>query len=257
MMLLFCVVLSYGAAGSLAATLVTAFIYSTYCLWKLLDRFTLDRSIIKAALDFSWPLIVVGCLNYFFSGIDRAFLAGFKDDQNFGLYNIAFRLTSYIGILYAAITMTIEPDFYKAIAQKKYKRLMIIISGLLIAKTIIVVFFNILAPVIVKILTAGRYMDAVHYARILSVKNLTSSVFTMMTIVIVGLGYSKITLMNRLVGTLGVVVMYKLLIHYFGFDGAAWGQVFSYVILTLFSLIFIIFKILKSRRNRELNATQT
>lgn len=248
MMILLCVVLGYGAAGSLAATLIVAAVFSVYCVYKILDRFQLDWIILKDALSFCWPLIIAGCLHYFFSGLDRAFLAGFKDDRNLGLYNIAFRITSYIGLFYSAITMTVEPDFYKAIAQKKYKRLLIIIVGMLLVKTAIVIVFNVIAPYVISVLTAGRYTESVRYARILSLKNITSSIYTFMSLLIIGFGYSKVTLANRIIGTVGVIVMYRILIQLYGFDGAAWGQVFSYVIMTIFSLAFISFKLISRRR---------
>jgi len=248
MMILLCVVFKYGASGSLAATLITSMSFSIYCLKQLGFRYEIDKSIFIEALKFCWPLIIAGSLQYFFSGVDRALLAGLKDDTNLGLYNIAMRITSYIGVFYAAISMTIEPDLYHAIAKKKYKRLALIVSGLLAFKLSLVLLFNLFAPFIISILTSGRYNAAVPLARVMSLKNISSFIYSTMSVVIIGLGYSKVTLVNRIVGTAGVYIMFRILIGQHGFVGAAWGQFFSYLILSFFSMAFIAMKMWDKKR---------
>jgi len=249
MMITLCVVFRYGAAGSLAATLITSSVFSFYCINKLDFRYQIDKEILKQSLRFCWPLIIAGCLQYFFSGVDRALLAGMRDDVNLGLYSIAFRITSYIGVFYAAISMTIEPDIYNALARRRYQMLAFLLVALFLFKLGIVLVFNILAPYIVDLLTAGRYTRAVPYARILSFKNLSSSLYSSMSLIIIGLGYSKVTLANRIVGTAGVFVMFNVLISKYGFVGAAWGQVLSYIILSMLSLMFLVYKLYNKNKS--------
>lgn len=244
MMILLCVVYRYGAAGSLGATLITSILFSVVFLKSLLTKFQIERKTLKPIFQFCWPLIVAGVLQYFFSGVDRALLATLRDDTNLGLYSVAFRITSYIGVFYAAISMTIEPDIYQSLAQRKYRKLALLMGLLIGVKLAIVLVFNWLAPFVVNILTAGRYNDAVQYARILSFKNVSSSIYSSMSLIIIGLGYSKVTLVNRVIGTIGVFAMYKVLISNYGFIGAAWGQVASFLILSLFSFMFLAYKAL-------------
>lgn len=247
-MIMFCAVLKYGATGSLAATLVVSFIVGMYCYRKMTDKFVLDRVILVDALKFCWPLIIAGCVHYFSSGVDKAMLAGLKDDYNFGLYNIALRFVGYITLFYSAITMTIEPDIYQAIAQKRYKRLMLVIFGLLFINTVIVFVFMLFTPLILKILTVGKYTAAAHLTRIMSLKNITASLFFITAIIINALGYSKVTLVNRIISAVAVTFMFEFLISKYSFEGAAWGQSISYLVMTAFSFFFVVVKYIQRRK---------
>lgn len=247
-MILLCVIIKWGAIGSLTATLFVSLGMGLFCVHKLTRRLNIDKVVLIDALKFCWPLILAGIVHYFTSGIDRAMLAGFKDDHNLGLYNVAFRVTGYTLLFFQVITMTVEPDLYQAIAQKRYKRLMSIILSLLVANTVIVVVFIVFVPFVLNLLTMGRYNEAASLARILSLKNITSSLFFISAIIINALGYSKVTLVNRVIAAVLIFIMFRYLINNYGFVGAAWGQVFSYFILTLFSTIFVIFKYYSRKR---------
>jgi O-antigen/teichoic acid export membrane protein len=243
-----CAVFKYGASGSLAATLVVSIIMGVYCFRKMTDRFALDRRLLLDALKFCWPLIIAGCVHYFSSGIDRAMLASLRDDYNLGLYSIAMRFVGYITLFYSALTMTVEPDLYQAIAQKRYKRLLFVIFGLLAANTALVIVFMLMSPILIQVLTVGRYTAAVHLTRIMALKNITASVFFITAIIINALGYSKVTLVNRVLAAIFVSVMFRVLITKYQFEGAAWGQVLSYVVMTFFSFIFVSYKYLQRKK---------
>lgn len=247
-MVSFCAVLKYGAAGSLFATTVVSIAMGFYCWRKMIRKFRVDKQILLDAFRFCWPLIIAGLVHYFSSGVDKAMLAGIKDDHNMGLYSIAMRFAGYIYMFYHAVTMTIEPDIYQAVAQKRYKRLLFVTMGLFAINTALVGLFILFAPLILQILTVGRYTEATALTRIMALRNITASLFFITAIIINALGYSKVTLVNRILSAVLVTAMFRWLISKYTFTGAAWGQVLSYVLMTIFSLLFVGYKFLRRKK---------
>jgi len=144
--------------------------------------------------------------------------------------------------------MTIEPDIYQSIAQKRYKRLLYVILGLFAINAAIVAIFVLFTPLILQVLTAGRYTEADTLTRIISLRNITASLFFITAIIINALGYSKVTLVNRILSAVLVTAMFRWLISKYTFTGAAWGQVLSYVLMTIFSLLFVGYKFLRRKK---------
>jgi O-antigen/teichoic acid export membrane protein len=250
-MVLLCAFLKLGATGSLTATLLVSMGFGAYTFRNMVDKFQIDWKVLKDALSFCWPLIIAAGMQYFSSGIDKALLVNLNDDYSFALYNISFKFVTYMVVFFSSISMTIEPDIYQAIAQKRYRRLLMLITGILVAKSVMVLGFIVMSPVIINILTVGRYMAAVGFTRIVSLKAITSSFYHLLSTVINGLGYSKVTLANRILSAVAVTMMFKYLITRFGFTGAAWGQVLSYVVMSIFSLLFLTHKVLAHRSKRK------
>ena len=94
------------------------------------------------------------------------------------------------------------------------------------------------APILIP--TFGRFTDAAPFSRILALRNISSGIYFSISSVIIGYGWSRITLYNKLIGSVIAFIMFRVLISNFGFYGAAWGQVFSFLIMSLISMIFIL-----------------
>lgn len=247
--LLLVVVLKLGAIGSMGANLMIAFGFGMYSFLKVMTKFEFDVAILKEAVKFCWPLFGSAILWYFLSGIDRVFLEKLDDIKKFALYNIGAGISGYLAILYTSIAQTFEPDIYKAIAGNKLKKLITIVLGIILINAVPVIIFILLAYPLTYILTGGRYADAADFARILSLKNISTSMYYSVITVIVGFGYTKTEFMLRLIGAVISVTMYKVLIDFFGFYGAAWGQVFSFLMMAMIGTTFLIYKYRKTNGN--------
>ena len=70
----------------------------------------------------------------------------------------------------------------------------------------------------------------------------------------IGYGYTKSQLLIFIIGGRLSTVLYKVLIDAYGFYGAAWGQVFSFVIMALITVSFVSYQYLapKYRINKYL-----
>lgn len=58
--------------------------------------------------------------------------------------------------------------------------------------------------------------------------------------IIVGFGYTKQELIIRIFGAIISVLLYKYLVAHNQFVGAAWGQVLSFVIMSIFGLVLLV-----------------
>jgi O-antigen/teichoic acid export membrane protein len=242
------VICKYGATGRLFATLLASLVIAVYCFKQLLGKLQFDFVVIKEAVRFGWPLSLSAMLWYFFSGIDRAMLEKFNDAYTFGFYNVGFQISRYFTVFYTAIERTFEPDIYKAIAENKKRKLMKILAGIISLNAIPNIVFILFAPFIIGLLTYNRYTGASGYAQVLALKNITLSLAYTSSVVIVGYGFTKSELVIRVVSALTCILMYKIMIAKFGFYGAAWGQVFAFMIMAAISFGFLYFK-LKSKES--------
>lgn len=251
LVLVLVILLKLGALGSLTSSLLTGIMLGFYCFFKLVTKIEIDKIILKDALLFCWPLIIAESMNYFFSGIDRAMLEQINDNYNLGLYNVALSITGYLAIFYTAIAQTFQPDIFQAVTDSNKNKIIKIVLGLNLLNAIPIMAFIALAPLVIKILTFDRYTEASHFARILALKNITSCVYFSISSILIAYGYSKVVLLNKTIGTLICIVMFKVMISKYGFYGAAWGQVLSFFFMSVISLIFLVYKF-KTRTNAQL-----
>ena len=102
--------------------------------------------------------------------------------------------------------------------------------------------FVLFAPFLIDVLTAGRYIAAAPFARILAIHNITMAIYYMVVRLLIGNGYVKGELLVRIIGAVCSVVAFYILIQHYGFYGAAWGQVLSFAMLAIIGLLYLGFK---------------
>ena len=238
--ILLVIIFKWAAVGKMLAPALTAMIFCIYSIKKMLTKFEFDYAIFKKVIYFCWPLAIAAALNFFFSGVDRPMLERLHDEKSLGLYSIALTITGYLSLFSNAISDTFQPDILESIAKRQKKKTVTIIGGIICLNAIPIIIFILFAPIIINLLTFGRFTDAAPFSRILALRNISSGVYFSISSVIIGYGWSRITLYNKLIGSVIAFIMFRVLISNFGFYGAAWGQVFSFLIMSLISMIFIL-----------------
>jgi O-antigen/teichoic acid export membrane protein len=242
MALLLVVFLKYGASGRLYGILVTAVMIGLISLRNMKFKFTLNKEILKEAAKFSWPMFLSAILYFVFGGYDRVLLERLGDVDTLGIYNVAFQITAYLGIFGTALMQTFDPDIYKATAENNINKALKIMAFIFLLVLMISVIFYFLAGPLVNLLTYGRYMASVPYAKILVFRNAATALAFVASGIIIGLGFPKIELVNRIIGSGVALVIFTLLIDQYGFFGAAWGQTLSLLVMAMISLIFIFYR---------------
>lgn len=243
--LLFIIVLKLGAFGRLFSSMLLSFVFFIYCVYKykkyILIRFETKEAI--ALFKYSAPLVLAGLLGFFGNGYDKVLLEQYTDLSILGVYTVGFQIASYLDIFASTIKATFQPDIYKGLAERNLRKVIKVMALTVSVVALLVLLFVTICPFIINILTAGRYMDAVVYVRILSLSVITSSIYYQISQITYGSGLSNITFVNKIIGTVLTILTLWLLVSHFGAVGAAWGVVFSYIIYALGnSVLLFIFK---------------
>lgn len=231
----------YGIYGRLIPILFVSIIAFVYSVIKLKINLEFSNKSIKPMLSFSFPVFLTAILSYLFIGIDRLFLSKLDDLHELGLYNIALQIAGYLAILGTAIFQAFEPDLYKAVSIKDNKRLFYISLGIAFLISVPNLIFIMIAKYLIYILTVGRYVDSTSYTIILCLKNVTMVLAFLLSTIIVAYGYPRLDFVSKLFGGAITVILYYFMIDSYGYYGAAWGQVLSWVIMCFISIIVFVF----------------
>lgn len=245
--------LKYGAEGRLVAILIVTILFGVYSLKTEKFYFTLDKIIVKEAFLFCWPITISAILTFFFMGIDRTFLAQLNDNRALGLYNVGLQISGYVGVFGTVICQTFDPDLFRYASLKQNKKLfylVIVITGITVIPNLLFIVFS---KPLIDLLTYGKYVEATSFANILCLKNVTTIFAFSLSNVLVGYGYAKFELVNRLLGAFVALILYKYLIEKYGFYGAAWGQSISWLLMGLISICCLIYLHFKSKNRFDFN----
>lgn len=239
--LLFVVILHFGAAGKLGGAFlysILAFIWCIYPNRKYLST-KIEGNKLKEIFLYCYPLVLAASLNFFTNGYDKLLLERQGKIELLGIYAVGCHIASYLSFFSSSIKSTFQPDMFKAIAGKNLRKAFVTAAIVVLGVSFFVLLFYVFCPFIIKVLTAGRYMDSTGFARIACFSAVTSTIYFQLSQFTYGVGLSKIVLYNKVVCTvINIALMYYLVAHYSAI-GAAWGLVLGWLIFAMGNIIFL------------------
>ena len=260
-LILFVVLFKMGAFGYLGSTLLISFAIFLFLLFKNKDQLKIpfSKHFAKESILFCWPLVIASMLTFFSNGYDKVLLERTGDVVALGIYSVGFTMAHHLHVFSNSINDTFQPDIYESIVKNNFKRCFKVVTIKLLLMLAVVGLFILFAPFLVRILTAGRYVASTPFARILSLASITSMMYYSMSQVTVALGYTSITLYNKILGSILSVLSFGILIPAFGAYGAAWGGVLSFFYFFLGNVIMVVIKYKITHRydNRNFNIPPT
>ena len=235
------VMAKWGAFGHLTSLLLTNTVLFIYCAYTSRELFSIkiDWGVIKKMIIFCAPLTLAAMLGFFSGGYEKVYLERLGETAELGYYVVGATMAGYIHVFSSAVGSTFQPDIYKAIAErnkKNYIKYAIVVIGF---TTLITIMVILLAPIIIDILTAGRYTYSAKYLRIIALSSITSAIYYMISQFTIALGLTKIPLYNKVIGSILCIAMYKFMIDKWQFDGAAYGVAISFMIFTIGNLALL------------------
>jgi O-antigen/teichoic acid export membrane protein len=235
------VVLKYGALGKFLSVFVANLIIFIYCFYTNREIFKVkfNKQIFNDALKFCYPLVIAAMLSFFSNGYDKIVLERIGNVHELGYYVVGVQIAGYLSVFSTSIDDTFQPDIFQSVVQRDFKKCTKIILSKIGLLSVIVLFFIAFAPFLVDVLTAGRYVVSTKYAMIVSLSAISSMLYHSLSQVTIALGYTKITLINKVVGSILCVAMYTMLILKWGAIGAAWGTVVSFIIFFIGNLFLV------------------
>ena len=246
---LFVVIIKWGAFGKLLGPMLIEICMFVFLLFKHRDiwRIKTETKELLPILKFCWPLAMGAALGYFSNGYDKTVLESLGNVTEFGYYCVGTSIAAYLGVFTTSISATFQPDTYEAII-KDNKRKLIKVVGVRWGLTFIVVMaFILFCPLVIKVLTAGKYMASVPYARIFALVSLTNSIYYIINDYSIAKGRPHYYLMTTIVG--GVTIMYfmPLFVQKWSYCGGAIMNVLSFVILSAINILLLCMPLSKKR----------
>jgi len=243
MNLLMVAVLKMGALGKTVAPFIIQMIFFLYCLYKYKDllKIPFDMVLFKKIVRFCFPLTLAAMLGFFSNGYDRVYLEQLNNVTELGYYVVGIQVAMYINVFQNAIGSTFKPDLFEAVVKNDRKKLIKVIALLLGSISLISIAFIILCPLIIQILTAGRYIESTPYAQIGALSVVTGMMYYVASEITIAKGYTYIALINSIVSSLFCILVFYFLISRFQFVGAAWGLVLAFVVKLIGNLALIPF----------------
>ena len=240
--LLFVVFMKLGAFGKLFAPVVTNIVFFVWIFYKnrgLLKVKTTSRDFITL-LKFCWPLALGAMLGYFSGGFDKTSLESLHDTTTYGIYIVGAQMAGYLSVFADSIGTTFQPDVYEAIIKQKNKRLIKLYATQFIMILGVVLLYVLVAPLVISVLTAGRYVEATPFTRIIAFSTLASAIYYNINGFTIGKGYPKLYTLTTAIGSAFIILLMPLMIHKFQFYGAALMTSISFLIYALVNIILLL-----------------
>jgi O-antigen/teichoic acid export membrane protein len=243
--LIFVIIMKWGAIGRMGAILIGEMIMGLYAFHTLFNKgFRFDSSIIKSALILGYPLIVSAILQFPINSIDKIFLERLGNIGDFALYNIGLKFASIVGMLAASVYQAFEPDFYRYIGNKEWKKLFIIIVVVFGSLSVINVLFGFVSKPIVGFLTSYRYGDAYVYADVAVWGGLLMHFTYFLSVFFLVYKKTNLLLVKSIIMAFLSIGVWWLSIEHWQFMGAAWAK----IVINLITIIVMIIILLVSKR---------
>lgn len=224
--------LKMGALGKTLAPFIIQLAFFIYCVYSYRDsmKSPFDWALFKKMVKFCFPLTLAAMLGFFANGYDRVYLERLNNVTELGNYVVGIQIAMYINVFQNAIGSTFKPDLFEAVVKSDYKKLTKVIGLLMGSIIIIAVVFIILCPIIIRVLTAGKYMSSTPYAQIGALSVVSSMMYYVVSEITIAKGFTYITLINSVVSSAFCILVFYVLITNFQFIGAAWGLVLAYIV---------------------------
>ena len=240
--LLFVVLLKWGAFGKLLGPLVIDIVVFFYLLYKHRDVWAVktDYKDLIPVLKFCWPLALGAALGYFSNGYDKTVLERLGNTSEFGYYCVGASIAAYLSVFTSSISSTFQPDTYEAIIKDNRRKLFKVVALRWFLTLGVVLLFILFCPIVIKILTAGKYIEAIPYARIFACVSLTSSLYYIINDYSIARGRPKLYLITTIIGSVSIILLMPVFITKFSYSGGAIMSVMSFLLLFVINYILLL-----------------
>lgn len=251
MTFLMVILLKWGAFGKLLSVLLVNLIFFVICCWKCryLFKYKFDWFLFGRMIHFCFPLALSAMLGFFSNGYDRVYLERVGNNVELGFYVVGIQIGSYLSVFASAIFSTFQPDIFESVVTNN-RRLFLKTASLIILSVALISFIFIgLAPFIIDVLTAGRYVDSSIYAQIYSLSIIFSAIYYVVNDYTIAKGYPQIYLVTTIFSSLSVVFLLPILIGKWEYNGAVMMISVSYIISVFVNVLLLV--LMRKRKNES------
>lgn len=240
---LFVVWIKWGAFGKLLGPLVCNSIVFLILLWRFRDVLRIKTTFaeFRTVFIFCLPLAAGATLGYFTTGFSTTYLESVGKTTEYGFYVVGSSIAAYLTTFTTAVGNTFQPDLYESTIKRQWLRYAKFCALQLVSYALIALVFIMLAPFIISILTAGRYVASAPFAQIIALSTVTSGIYYLINNYSIATNRPKLYLYTSIIGSIFIVVAMPFFVDRWEFYGGAWMRVISFVVFALINIIFLVF----------------
>lgn len=248
--IIFIVLFHWGAFGKLLAPLICNAMVFFFMVYKYSEELKIPITWKEycVIVKFCFPLALSAMLGYFTQGFSTTYLETVGNTKEYGIYVVGFSIGSYLTVFSTAVGATFQPDIYESIIKKLWKRYMHLCLLQIGCLIIIAAAFIIMAPFIIDVLTAGRYVLSTPYARIIALSMVTSNIYYLVNNYSIATDHPNLYLVTTIIGSGLIVLGMPYAVNHYQYVGGCWMTVLSYIAFTLINLtlLFVLSKRINS-----------
>lgn len=160
---------------------------------------------------------------------DRFIAQSILDATMFSMYALAAQLAAVLSLAFSSYIQSVLPKFYRELeGVKHYPKLKAYIGKLTLVLIVLLILYELLLPLVVRLFFPLKYLEAIFIAKILGVGVFFQGLYALNS------GYlfymKKSALMSKITGVVGLFGLCStyLLSIYFGVNGVTFGFIFTW-----------------------------
>ncbi len=234
----FVVIYEQGALGQLYALLITSIIFIPISLFVAIKNFgfSFKFSLLKEALQYSWPFMPTLLISWVLNMSDRVFIENYLGMEDLGIYSMAYKISMVFSVFTSSFAMAFIPYFHRLaeVGDKSKAELKKNINYAILGY--IFLFFSacFLSKDVVNVFLSDSYSKSINIIIILLTAHLFSAIMGISSVLyILQSKRSKLNLQVAMLSAVINVILNFILIPKFGIYGAAIATLLSMLILNV------------------------
>lgn len=243
MTLLLVVWLKWGAFGKLLGPLLCNSIVFLVMVVMYRDTWRVRTTFkeFKTVFLFCLPLALSAMLGYFTQGFSTTYLESLGQTMQYGYYVVGVSIAAYLSTFTTAIGNTFQPDLYESTIRRQWRKFAKFCILQIGSFLIIALIFIALAPYIISLLTAGRYVASTPFAQIIALSSVTSGIYYLINNYSIATNRPRLYLYTSILGSIFIVVGLPFFVNRWSFYGGAWMTVISFLAFSIINLVLLLF----------------
>lgn len=213
--------------GSVLSSLV--FQLPIYVLIFRRGKNLFSTTVCKTVLAFSLPLLPHYLAQHVMVSADKIMITSFQSEEATAFYAVALNVGMVATVIWNGLNASLLPWVFEQINEKKYAKINNVTISLVLVYSSFCILLTLLAPEILKILAPNTYSSGVKAVPAVMGTAFMTALYNVYANVEFYHKKTKTIALATTVATILNLTMNACLIPRFGFEGAAYATMFSYV----------------------------
>lgn len=193
----------------------------------------------RHGLKLNLPLIPHGISIMVLSFSDKIMINSMVGPYQAGIYGVAYNASQIINALKLSIVDALRPWFHEKLKNKRYGEIKGLCRFIFLINILMTFIIVGLAPEIIMILAAPQYYDAIYIIPPVAASSYFTFIYNICAIIEMYYERNKRVMVASVIAAVTNVVLNYLLIPVFGYLAAGYTTLVSYIVLSVFHLLFV------------------